>query len=67
MPKGSKTCPNCGATCGPRTFICPSCKHEFAMKRKEKVVITPGDVGNLNDILQITENTPAVGVAADAV
>lgn len=34
MPKGSKTCPNCGATCGPRTYVCASCQHVFIVKQK---------------------------------
>lgn len=37
MPRGSKICPKCGTTCGPRTRECPAaaCDHQFALKGKK--------------------------------
>jgi len=29
MPRGSKTCPQCKATTGPRTKVCPECSHQY--------------------------------------
>lgn len=36
MPKGKKTCSNCGTETGPRAYICGTCKtpFDFAMKTK---------------------------------
>jgi hypothetical protein len=36
MPKGSKTCSNCGKTCGPRRYDCPHCSHAFVVKGEKK-------------------------------
>lgn len=29
MAKGQKSCPTCNESCGPRTKLCPGCKHDF--------------------------------------
>lgn len=35
--RGSKTCPNCQGSCGPRSFECKHCGHEFSgTKAKQK-------------------------------
>ena len=34
MPRGSKLCKSCGATNGPRAFICSSCNKPFEIKGK---------------------------------
>lgn len=34
MPKGSKTCSNCGEITGPRSYECPKCKNPFTIKHK---------------------------------
>lgn len=36
MPKGSKTCPSCNATCGPRSFTCKHCGADFIVKGEKK-------------------------------
>lgn len=38
MPKGKKTCPNCGELSGPRAYVCKNCNHVFSFKitNKEK-------------------------------
>ena len=36
MPKGKKTCSNCGQESGPRTYMCPNCNSSFAFKPKSK-------------------------------
>ena len=38
MPKGKKTCENCGHECGPREYMCPECQTPFmfAVQSKEK-------------------------------
>lgn len=36
MPKGKKTCDNCGNLTGPRSFACPKCGHKFAFTLKTK-------------------------------
>ena len=38
MPKGKKTCDNCGTLTGPRAYMCPSCQTPFmfAVQSKEK-------------------------------
>jgi len=36
MGKGSKTCEDCGGSCGPRTKICPHCQSRFTFKPKSK-------------------------------
>lgn len=38
MPKGSKTCPDCGTLTGPRAYVCKNCNHIFSfnMTNKEK-------------------------------
>ena len=32
MPKGQKTCSNCGTLTGPRAYMCKNCKTPFAVK-----------------------------------
>lgn len=36
MPRGVKTCPQCGTTCGPRTRQCSAaaCDHQYPIKGK---------------------------------
>lgn len=36
MPKGQKTCSNCGEFNGPRAFVCKKCNHQFSFKAKSK-------------------------------
>jgi len=38
MPKGKKTCDNCGTLTGPRAYMCPHCQTPFmfAVQSKEK-------------------------------
>jgi len=38
MPKGKKTCDNCGTFTGPRAYMCPNCQTPFmfAVQSKEK-------------------------------
>ena len=36
MPKGKKTCDNCGTMTGPRAFMCPKCNTPFVFKAKSK-------------------------------
>ena len=38
MPKGKKTCENCGHECGPRAYMCPECQTPFvfAIQSKER-------------------------------
>lgn len=36
MPKGSKTCSNCGHNCGPRSFVCVKCGSPFTFKDGSK-------------------------------
>ena len=38
MPKGKKTCDNCGELTGPRAYMCPKCQHPFvfAVQSKER-------------------------------
>jgi hypothetical protein len=36
MPKGKKTCDNCGNLTGPRAFMCPKCNTPFVFKAKSK-------------------------------
>lgn len=36
MPRGSKTCSKCNATCGPRSFECKHCGHPFDVKGERK-------------------------------
>lgn len=36
MPRGSKTCPKCNRTCGPRSFECPGCGENFNVNGKKK-------------------------------
>lgn len=32
MPKGKKTCDNCGTLTGPRAYMCPNCNTPFSFK-----------------------------------
>jgi len=32
MPRGVKTCPQCEKACGPRTYKCKECGHQFIIK-----------------------------------
>jgi len=32
MPKGKKTCPDCGNLTGPRAYVCKNCNHIFSFK-----------------------------------
>ena len=32
MPKGKKTCPECGNLTGPRAYVCKKCNHIFSFK-----------------------------------
>jgi hypothetical protein len=36
MPKGKKTCDNCGHLTGPRAYMCPKCNTAFAFKAQSK-------------------------------
>lgn len=36
MPRGQKTCENCGTTTGPRAIVCKNCNQQFAFKPKTK-------------------------------
>ena len=36
MGKGQKTCEKCGATTGPRAYMCPKCNAPFVFKAKSK-------------------------------
>jgi DNA-directed RNA polymerase subunit RPC12/RpoP len=36
MPKGQKTCENCGTATGPRAFVCKNCNHQFVFKPQSK-------------------------------
>lgn len=38
MPKGKKSCEQCGTLTGPRAYMCPECNHPFvfAVQSKEK-------------------------------
>jgi ribosomal protein L40E len=36
MGKGQKTCDKCGATTGPRAYMCPKCNAPFVFKAKSK-------------------------------
>ena len=36
MPKGQKTCPSCGKTCGCRSLSCPHCDASFGLESKAK-------------------------------
>ena len=41
MPRGQKTCKNCGATCGPRSFTCPKCGAGFTIKGVQQQQAAP--------------------------
>lgn len=36
MPKGKKTCDNCGTLTGPRAYICPNCNYQFVFKAQSR-------------------------------
>ena len=36
MPKGKKTCDNCGTLTGPRAYMCPNCNTPFAFKAQSR-------------------------------
>jgi len=36
MPKGYKTCPDCGTSTGPRAYVCKNCNHIFSFKTSNK-------------------------------
>ena len=36
LGKGKKACSNCGATTGPRAYMCPKCNTPFVFKAKSK-------------------------------
>ena len=36
MPKGKKTCENCGTLTGPRAYMCPSCQTPFVFAAQSK-------------------------------
>jgi len=38
MSKGRKTCPECGAVTGVRTYYCKECEYAFPMKKRPKTV-----------------------------
>lgn len=41
MPRGKKTCEQCGTTCGPRTYKCGECGHPFTIKGKTSSPAVP--------------------------
>ena len=44
MPRGSKTCPKCNTSTGPRTFKCPQCGYDYPVKGNIVIVPTPTSV-----------------------
>lgn len=48
MPKGSKSCPNCNNSCGPRAYVCKNCNHVFSFKMNQKEKRTHHIVKNFN-------------------
>lgn len=48
MPKGSKTCSNCGLQTGPRAYICSQCKTPFDFAVKTKRSRTTKFIKNFN-------------------
>lgn len=48
MPKGQKTCENCGTSAGPRAFVCKNCNHQFVFKAKTKEHKTTRIIKDIN-------------------
>ena len=48
MPRGQKTCDNCGHCTGPRAFVCPNCNSQFAFKPKSKEAKTTKVIKDYN-------------------
>jgi hypothetical protein len=48
MPKGSKTCPDCGNLTGPRAYVCKKCNHIFSFKMTNKEKRTTKIIKNID-------------------
>jgi uncharacterized Zn ribbon protein len=48
MPRGQKTCDNCGHCTGPRAFVCPSCNTQFVFNVKSREQKNTKVVKNIN-------------------
>lgn len=62
MPKGKKTCDNCGTETGPRAYMCPSCQTPFMFAVQSKEKRTTKIIRDFNwRELQIGEKIKATG------
>lgn len=58
MAKGSKICPSCNASVGPRSFACKHCKHVFDFKNGYKP--TEKDIKRVSERVAIAEGKESV-------
>jgi hypothetical protein len=62
MPKGKKTCENCGTMTGPRSYMCPDCNTPFTFAVQSKEKKTTKIIKNFNwRELEVGERIKATG------